>query len=116
MKRSLVLSSLAASGVLWLAVGVVALRGSWPNQGEPQFCHLGQYIGFSGDAIDYGEVTLVVDQPVTLRESCPGRDLQSFSKHELSSFDGVLFEDCVISWTNGGRSNARDEGIPCEAG
>jgi len=63
--------------------------------------------------VSYGEISLLVGEPISNREPCNGDDLWHYSSEDLVGVDGVLFENCEISWVGGGRSTAAAEGIDC---
>lgn len=103
-----------------LTASVVALSCSTSDEGAlafddgRSFCEVGELIIGSDYIVSYGSTTLLVNQPVSRRERCD-TDLRPFPSDVLAKVDGVLFLDCSISWTDGGRSTAASEGISCDA-
>ncbi len=114
MRRPLAASLLASSTVV-VGVGLYAVgSGALPSQQDAQFCTLSGYLGLTDMVEEYDDVILADRVPASIRESCRGYDLHHFSAGELAMVDGIMFDDCVISWTAGGRSKASDLGIPCD--
>lgn len=56
---------------------------------------------------------VILDHSYRERDPCRGDDLWHYMDSHLDGVDGVLFDDCVISWVDGGRTSAEDAGFPC---
>jgi hypothetical protein len=58
---------------------------------------------------------LYVGVPATQRDPCHGDDLwhMRMDASVFAQAEGVLFDDCVISWNRGGRTSAKKAGVPC---
>jgi len=110
--------------VVALLVGAGAAVGlaSIPDDEPDRFCAYGEFL-FGKSPQEFGDLTLWADVPVEFRRPAGCEelwvrldkepDLYLFSESELSKVDGVMFEDCQISWVDGGRSRADDVGVPC---
>lgn len=77
-----------------------------------EFCNASARI-VTTDPMQVGEWTLYVDEPAGARDPCQGDDLWHYQDEDLAVVDGVLFDDCVLSWVDGGRTTAAEEGIKC---
>ncbi|MCP3991718.1 MAG: hypothetical protein GY724_21780 [Actinomycetia bacterium] len=64
--------------------------------------------------VTYGEL-VILDHSYRERDPCRGHDLWHYMDQHLDGVDGVLFEDCTISWVAGGRTSAEDAGVPCQS-
>jgi hypothetical protein len=114
-RLALVFAALIAGGVA--VVGVANI----PDDEPDRFCAYGGMI--LGPPMEFGDLTLWTDIPVNRRRpaGCEDQwirldrepDLFLFTEEELSEVDGVMFQDCQISWVDGGRSHADDVGVPC---
>jgi drug/metabolite transporter (DMT)-like permease len=93
----------AIVGVVWVAM---------PGQQSEEFCELWGALP-SGQTETFGDLTLLVGEPIRNREPCNGDDLAHYSAADLAGVDGVLFDTCDISWVGGGRSSAAVEGFSC---
>ena len=68
----------------------------------------------SGQTVTNGEITLLGPDPVSHRDPCNGSDdLWHYFDGDLEDVDGVLFDNCEISWVGGGRSTAAAAGFEC---
>lgn len=106
----------------WLVLAVVALASgggvtaAWIAQApatHTEFCKAWGAI-VDEPPVELAGYTLYVNQPVSNREPCLRRRPPHYGP--LDGIDGVLFTDCVISWTAGGRDDAADLGIACTPG
>jgi hypothetical protein len=105
-----VVVGLVAVVVCVLAAGaVLALTGAEPSE---EFCNASAVI-VSSEPERLDEWTLYVDEPAERRDPCQGDDLWHYVDEDLAEVDGVLFDDCVVSWVDGGRTPAADAGIDC---
>lgn len=101
------------------ASAVVETDTSAPT--EPTFMALepSRFCKTYGNIIDsapeqVGGYVLIVDQPASTRDPCRGYDLFHFTDLP-EAVDGIMFDDCIISWVAGGRAPAQDLGIDCVA-
>jgi hypothetical protein len=109
--RSLVAAAVLLAG---LGVGSIVVLDRAGAESEPLLCPVPELFAGSADFITHGDVALLANQHHGLRDICPGNDLWVFAPQDIVQVDGVLFDDCVIAWTEGGRSSAEAEGVPCE--
>ncbi len=107
MGRGLVAIAVCAA-VIASAVGLYRTANR-----ETEFCAAYGNI-VQGQVATFGEVTLLTGEPASHRDPCDGDDLWHYMTGDLDGVDGVLFDDCVISWVGGGRSTVAAESIPCE--
>lgn len=98
----------AVVGVLG-AGAVVALMGDEPSE---EFCHASAVL-VTSEPVQVGQWTLYVDEPAERRDPCQGDDLWHYLDEDLAAVDGVLFDDCVLSWVDGDRTSAANAGIDC---
>ena len=56
---------------------------------------------------------IIIDHSWRQRDPCGDDDLWHYG--DLGPVDGVLFDDCQVSWVGGGRSKAEDVGIACSS-
>lgn len=102
----------------WLVVALVsallAAGLTWAVSEQPreEFCEAWGIIS-GRQVISIDEISLLSGEPISAREPCMGDDLWHFAADDLKGVDGVLFDNCEISWVGGGRSTAAAEGIDC---
>ncbi len=103
---------------IWVVAPIViagAVGAGWSfssNHPSSEFCELYGVLTDS-PAVSYGDITLLVGEPIGRRDPCNGDDLSHYVAEDLVAVDGVLFDNCEISWAGGGRSTAAAEGIDC---
>lgn len=60
-----------------------------------------------------GELTMAVGAPASERGQCSS-EFGHLMVHGADGWAGVLWDDCIISWREGGRSTAAAEGLECD--
>jgi len=93
----------------------VAVGAGWSltlSHPSSEFCELWGVLT-DNRPVSHGDVTLLVGEPIGRRVPCNGDDLWHYRAEDLAGVDGVLFDNCEISWVGGGRSTAAAEGIDC---
>jgi hypothetical protein len=98
-----------AGSVLFAAF--VLRAGDDGGGSEAQFCKTWGYLPGLGST-DFGHLRLIVD--IRAEDRSEGDCFfMHFDPDDLADADGVLFDDCVIWWKDGGESTAEREGIAC---
>lgn len=94
------------------AVGAVVAGGLTYQLSEPAdvFCNAYGIGAGLEDRVRHGDL-VIIDHSWRTRDPCGDDDLWHYG--ELPGVDGVLFDDCRISWVGGGRTDADDVGLPC---
>jgi hypothetical protein len=100
---------LAAAVCVVAAGAVVVLARDEPGE---RFCNAAAALPRS-EPKKVVEWTLYVGEPAELRRACAGDDLWHYLDSDLARVDGVLFDDCIVSWVDGGRASAGEAGIDC---
>lgn len=102
-----------ALGVLLMSGCATADNRDEVEAADRQFCDTAWAIVGAEHAVDYGDIRLLVGQPVSLQSQC-GDGLKSFSPESLAPVDGVLFNDCSIHLKDGSKTTANEQSIQCE--
>ena len=102
---------------VWILVPLMAvILGffAWSPNEPPQeeFCEAYGVLA-GNDVVTVDDISLLIGEPIYRRDPCNGDDLWHYFDEDLVGIDGVMFDNCEISWVGGGRSAAAAEGIDC---
>ena len=103
MSTEAIQGTLAIFVLLVVAVFVVENR----SDGSATYCKAYANLWSRADVVEVDGATVLVNQG--RRDPCGDNDLAHYALDD--DIDGVLFDDCLISWVGGGRSPASIVGI-----
>lgn len=83
------------------------------SHSQRESCRAAKILYDQSDVIEHEGRTLLTGQHPNARERCgPNQDLALYGLSG-TPIEGIIWDDCLVSWRNGGRTTASDIGYPC---